>query len=131
LGSSVQVVINDLLDTIGVSGLGIESCARVVRYHPVTTTQGVLHGSPGVISGSGLDVPDVPRVSIEFTALDGRGDCFFVADRATSGVHQPRTILEVLEQAGVDQPTGTLMQWSVDRDDVALGDEFLGDVVSG
>jgi len=131
LGFSVQVVIDDLLDTIGISDLGVESGSRIVRDHPVTTAQGVLYCSPGVISGSRLDVPDVPGVSVELAALYSRGDCVLVADRATSGVHQPCTVLEVLEQAGVDQPTGTLMKWSIDRDDVALGNEFLEDVMSG
>lgn len=131
LGSSVQVVIDDLLDTIGVSGLGVESGSRVVRYHPVTTTQRVLHSSPGVISGSRLDVPDVPGVPVELTALYSCGYCVLVADRATSGVHQPCTILEMLEEASVDQPTSTLVEWSINRDNVTLRDEFLKDVVSG
>ena len=131
LGSTVQVVIHNLLDTIGVSDLGVESGARVVGYHPVTTAQGVLHGPPWVISGSRLDVPDVPRVSVELAALHSRGDCGFIANRATGGVHQPCTILEMLKQAGVDQPTGTLVKWTVNRNDVALGDEFLMDIVSG
>ena len=130
LGFSVQVVIDDLFGTIGVSGLGVESGARVVRHHPVTAAQGILHGPPGVILGSGLDIPDVPGVPIELTTLYGCSDCFLVTDRATSGVHQPRAVLEVSEQIGIDQPTGLLVKWGIDRDNVAPGDKFLKDDLS-
>ena len=131
MGSSVQIVADNLLDTIGVSDLGVEGCPGVVRYHPVTTAQGVLHGPPRVIAGSGLDVPDIPGVSSELAALYGPGDCVSITDRTTSGVHQPCTPLEMLEQLGVDQSTGSLVKWSVDGNNVALGDELLEDAVSG
>ena len=126
LRSSVQIVIDDLLDTIGVSDLGVEGCPGVVRYHPVTTTQGVLHGPPWVVAGSRLDVPDIPGVPPELAAPYSSGDCVFITDRATSGVHQPCTPLKMLEQLGIDQPTGTLMKRSVNGNNVTLGDEFLG-----
>ena len=125
LGSSIQIVIDNLPGPTGVSGLGVEGSAGVVRYHSVTTAQWILHGSPGVITGSRLDIPDIPGVSVELTTLYSLSDCPFVADRATSGVHQPRTLLEMAEQLGVDQPTGGLVKWSVDSDNVAFGDEFL------
>jgi len=130
LGCSVQVVVDYLFDTVGISDLGVEGCSGVVRNHPVATARGVLHGPPGVIAGSRLDIPDIPRVSAELAALYGLGDCVFVADRTTSGVHQPCTLLEVVEELGVDQPTSSLVKWSVDCDNVALGDEFLEDAVS-
>ena len=125
LGSSVQVVVDNLLDAIGVSGLSIESGAGVVRHHPVTAAQWILHGPPGVVFWGRLDVPNVPGVPVEFTALYCSGDCILIADRAASGVHEPCTLLEVLEQIGIDQPTSALVKWSIDRDNVAFGDEFL------
>ena len=130
LRSSVQIVIDDLLDTIGVSDLGAEGCPRVVRYHPVTTTQGVLHSPSWVVAGNRLDVPDIPGVPPELTAPYSSGDCVFITDRATSGVHQPCTPLEMLERLGIDQPTGTLVKWSVDGNDVAPGHEFLEGVMN-
>ena len=97
LGSPVQIVIDDLLDTIGVSDLGAEGCPRVVGYHPVTTTQGVLHGPSWVVAGNRLDVPDIPGVSPELAARHSLGDRVFITDCATSGVHQPSAPLEMLE----------------------------------
>jgi hypothetical protein len=54
-----------------------------------------------VILGSRLDIPDIPGVSIELATLDGLGDRLLVADRATSGVHEPCALLEVLEKFGI------------------------------
>ena len=101
-----------------------------MRYHPVATAQGILHGPPGMILWGRLDVPDIPGVPVELTALYGSGDRVLVAYRTAGGVHQPCTILKVLEQIGVDQPTGFLVKWSVDGDDVAPGNEFLKGGVS-
>lgn len=122
---SVQVVVKDLLDTGGVSDLGVESGARIVRYHPITTTQRVLHGPPGMIARSRLDVPDIPGVPVELTGLNGSHYRVLVADRATSSVHQPGALLEMVEQFVVDQPAGGLIKRSIDCDNITLGHEFL------
>ena len=130
LGFVIQIVVKDLLDPSGVSDLCVESGAGVVRYHSVAPAQRVLHGPPWMIAGSRLDVPDIPRVSIESTTLNGPRYRVLVADRATSGVHQPGSLFEVSEELVVDQPEGSLVKWSVDRDDITLGDKFLLDTVS-
>lgn len=87
LRCSIQVVVDYLLDTVGISDLGVEGGSGVVRNHSVATTKGVLHGPPGVIAGSRLDIPDISGVSAELTTVHSLGDCVFVADRTTSGVH--------------------------------------------
>ena len=84
---STQVVINDLLDTSGISDLGVESCTGIVGYHPVTSAQGVLHGPPGVIRGSGLHIPDIPGVTVELTTLECPGYRALIADRTASSVY--------------------------------------------
>jgi hypothetical protein len=78
-----------------------------------------------VVARCRLDIPHVARVAVELTALDGRRDGVRVADGATRGVDEPGTLLEVLEQVGVDEPTGALVQRAVDGDDVALRDELF------
>jgi len=124
-GLAVEEGREHVLHTSRIAGLGVEGGAGVVRYHSVATAQRVLHSPPWVIARSRLDVPDIPRVPSELTVLYSPGDCIFITDRTTSGVHQPCTPLEMPEQLVVDQPTGTLVERSVDGNDVAPGDKFL------
>lgn len=134
----VEIVLNDLLGAVGVSALGVESGARVMGDHPVTTTEGVLHGPPGVVLGSGLDIPDIAGITPKLTALDSLSDGILVADGTTSGVHEPsvtvlsfwilrvgyshlpRAFLEMLEEVSIDEVTGTVVEGSVDGNDVTL-----------
>lgn len=78
-----------------------------------------------------MDVPDIPRVPVESAALNGSGDRVLIADRATGSVYQPCTLFEMAEQLVVDQPTGTLMERSIDRDNIAPRNEFLKGSVGG
>lgn len=110
--------------------MGIESGPGIVRYHSVTSAQGILHGPPRVIAGGRLDIPNIPGVSVKMTAFNCLCHRVLVADRTASGVHQPGTLLKVAEKLIVDQPTGSLVKRSVDRDNVALGDKFLLGFVS-
>ena len=68
----------------------------------------------------GLHVPDIARIAVELSGLERRGDVLRVADRATRGVDEPRTLLEVLQQVRVDQMARALVQGRVDRYDIAL-----------
>lgn len=45
-----------------------------------------------MVTGSGLDVPDVSGVATELAGLESSGDGVFVADSATSGVDEPSTL---------------------------------------
>ena len=54
---AVEEFLDDGLGAIGVALLGVEGRSGVVGDHAVPTTQGVGHGAPRVVAGSGLDVP--------------------------------------------------------------------------
>ena len=125
LGSTSEVVLQDLLGAVGISGLGIQSRSRVMGNHAVSTTEGVLHRAPWVVLGSGLHIPHITSVAAELSAGKGSSNSVLVADGTTSGVDEPCTLLEVLEQLGVDQSTGTLVKRAVDSDNIALRDELL------
>lgn len=58
-----EVVFEDALGTVRITSLGIEGGAGVVRNHTVTATEGVLHGTPNMVFGSGLFVPDIAGVT--------------------------------------------------------------------
>lgn len=57
--------------------------------------------------------------------LDGRRDGILVANGAASGVDEPCTLLEVLQEIGVDKSKCTLVEGAVDSYDIALRDEGL------
>ena len=120
-----EVVFEDALGTVGVTGLGVEGGSGVVGNHTVSTSEGVLHGAPDVVLGCGLDVPDVTRVSRELTAGQSGGNGVLVANSATGGVDEPGTLLEVLEELGVDEAACTLVQGAVHGNNVALRNEAL------
>ena len=96
-----------------------------MRHHAVTTPERVLRRAPHVVLRRGLHVPHVPGVARELSALQRRGDSILVADRAARGVHEPRALLEALEQLRVHEPARALVQRAVDSDDVTLRDELL------
>ena len=64
-------------------------------------------------------------LTCQLAALQGLGNSVLVADRTTSGVDEPSTLLEVLEEVSVHEAAGTFVQWAVDGDNIALGDEIL------
>jgi len=78
-----------------------------------------------VVLGSRLHVPNITSVATELTAFQSRGNSILVADGTTSGVDEPCTLLEVLEQLGVHQSAGTLVKRAVDGNDIALRDKLL------
>ena len=120
LRPAVEEVLQDLLRSLGIALLSVERGTRVVRYHAVTTTKGVLHGAPWVVFRCGLHVPDVTSVTVDLARLHSRGNGILVGDGATGGVDDPCTLFEVLEQVGVDEAACTLMQRAVDGDDITL-----------
>ncbi len=115
-----EVVLDDLLRARSIPRLRVERRARVVRRHAVAAPERVLRVPPRVVARRGLDVPHVARVPGELPGLERRGDVLGVADRAARGVDEPRALLEVREEAGVDQVQRAFVQGRVDRDDVAL-----------
>ena len=71
-----KVILKDLLDTSGVSSLRIERSARHVRNHGVSTRLGALvgHGTPRVITRSGLREPYITTVSTEVPRFNSSGN---------------------------------------------------------
>jgi hypothetical protein len=59
LGLVGEVVLENALGTVGVASLSVECGSRVMRHHSVSTAKGVLRGTPDVVLGSGLDIPDI------------------------------------------------------------------------
>ena len=122
---ALEVVLQDALGAVGVAGLSVESGSRVMGNHAVSAAKGVLHGAPDVILGSGLHIPDITSVATDLTAGESLSDGILVADCTAGSVDEPCTLLEVLEEIGIDESTSAFVQRAVDGDDVALGDEFL------
>jgi len=115
----------NILGARGITSLGVEGRATVMRHHTVTSPQLVLHRPPRVVLGSWLNIPDVTGVTGELAALEGCLDGHAVADSTTGGVDEPSTLLEVLEEFGIDETAGSFVQGAVDGDDIAHGDHFL------
>lgn len=86
---ALEVVVQDDLGTLSISGLRVQSGPRVVGNHAVSATEGVLHRAPNVVSRCGLLVPDVSGVATKLAGLERSGDSVLVADGATSGVDEP------------------------------------------
>ena len=129
----LEVVLEDLPRALSIARLRVERRARVVRDHPVPAAERVLHVPPRVVLRRGLHVPDVARVAVELPGLERGGDVLGVADRAARGVHDPRALLEVLQELGVDEALGAIVEGRVDCDDVALnlGSDVSNDAVDG
>jgi hypothetical protein len=67
-----------------------------------------------------LDVPDVSAISRYLATLESCGNGIFIADGSTSSVDDPGAFLEVLQEIGVNKTPSALVEWAVDRDDIAL-----------
>ena len=124
LRPALEVVLKDLFRARRIARLRVERRARVVWHHAVPAAQRVLHVPPRVVLRRGLHVPHVARVAAELPGLERGGDVCGVADRAARGVHDPRALLEVREELGVDETFGAVVEGRVDRDDITL-DEGL------
>lgn len=121
----VEVILQDLLGTIGIAELRVEGGTGVMRDHPIATAERVLHRTPRVVLGRRLDIPYITRISVDLASLDSCSHGLLVTDRTTGGVHEPCALLEVLEQVGIHEPACTLVQGAVHGHDVALGDKLL------
>lgn len=53
-------------------------------------------------------------------AGQGTGNSILVANRTTSRVHEPGTLLEVLQEIVVDETLGAFVEWAVDSHDITL-----------
>lgn len=91
-----------------------------MRYHTVASTEGVLHRAPYVVFRCWLHVPHVTRVTGELTALQRLSNGILVADGTTGSVDKPGSLLKVLEQLGIYEPTSAFVKRAVDSDNVAL-----------
>lgn len=120
LSRVVEIVLKNALGTIRIPRLGIQSGTRIMRHHTITTTQWVLDGTPDMVLGCGLDVPNISRVTRDLARLECGRDVVLVADGTTCGVDEPCTFFEVLEEVSVDKAASALVQWAVDGHDVAL-----------
>lgn len=96
-----------------------------MRDHAIATAERVLHRTPRVVLGRWLDIPYITRIAIDLAGLHSCRDGLLIANRTTSGVHEPCALLEVLEQVGIHEPARTLVQGAVHGHNVALGDEIL------
>ena len=63
LGFLLQVILEDLSSTFGISVLRVQSRSRVMGNHAISSAERVLHCPPDVILWSGLDVPYIPSIS--------------------------------------------------------------------
>lgn len=120
-----EVVLEDALGSGSVASLRIEGRPGVMRDHTVTTTEGVLHGTPDVVLRGRLDVPDIAGVTRKVTAGQSTGNSILVTDGTTSGVDEPSALLEVLQEFVVDETAGTFVQRAVDGHDITLGYQVL------
>lgn len=91
---AVEESLQDLLSSLGVSSLGIEGGTTVVRGHTVPSLQVVAHGSPRVVAGCRLRVPDVTSVEVDLARFEGFGYVFRHGEGASCGVDQETTLLQ-------------------------------------
>jgi hypothetical protein len=59
LGLICEVILEDALGPVGITSLSVESGPRIMGHHSISTAKGVLRGTPDVVFGSGLDIPDI------------------------------------------------------------------------
>ena len=88
--AAAKVRLENGLGARGVALLGIERCARHVRYHGVAATEGVLGGAQNVVPGCGLGEPHVATVAPEVARLERLSNIFLDNDGATGCVDEPR-----------------------------------------
>ena len=73
-----------------------------------------MHGTPRVVLRRWLNVPHIPSVAGDLTALQGSRNRVLVTDGTARGVDEPSTLLEVLEQVFVDKAAGAFVKRRVD-----------------
>ena len=122
---SLEVVLKDLLGASGITSLSVEGSSRIVRDHAVSSAERVLHGTPGMILGCRLDIPDIAGVASELSTLQSIGDSKFVTDGSTGSVNEPCSRLELTQELCVDEIASAFVEGSIDSNDIAFRNEFL------
>ncbi len=84
-----EVRFQDVLRTICVTLLRINRSTGHVRYHGVSSTEGVLCIAQRVIFGCRLGEPNVPSVTAKVARLERFGNVFLYNNRSTSGIDEP------------------------------------------
>ena len=115
----------DVLDTSGVTSLGIDGGSRHVRNGGISTSPWVLGVTHRVVLWCWLDVPDVATVTTELTRLESLCDILLDDNGTTGGVDQPSTWLHLGEELLVEQALGLLVERAVDGDNITLGKHVL------
>ena len=88
--TAAEVLLQNVLDTCSVSGLGVNRCTGHVRNSCVATTPGGVRGvSEWVVLWSWLWKPHITTVTTELTRLESLGDVLLDHDGTTSGVDEP------------------------------------------
>jgi hypothetical protein len=72
------------------------------------------HGSPRMILGSGLWIPDITGVSGKLATLQCANNRFTIADQTTGGVDEISAALHLADQVIVEEVERAGMQRSVD-----------------
>lgn len=111
--------------TFTVPDLRINRRSRHVRYHAVTTTQGVPHRPPRVIRRRRLREPHVASITTEVARVERVRNGLGITNGTSSGVDEPRSWFHLGKKLLVEQALGLLVQGTVDGDDVALGEHVL------
>lgn len=55
----LEIILEDALCARSVSGLRVESSARIVGNHAIATSKRVLHRAPNMVLGGWLHIPDI------------------------------------------------------------------------
>ena len=76
-----------------------------------------------MVLGCWLDVPDITTVPSQLSGLQSIRHSLRVTNGTPSGVDEPGPLLEMFQQVGVDETLGSLVEGSVDCDNIALRDE--------
>lgn len=109
LTSTLEVVVKNTLDSLGIASLGIQSSTRVMGHHAISTSKRVFRRTPDVVLWSRLNVPYIASVAAKLTAQKGGSNIILVADGTTSGVNEPRAFFEMLQEVTVNESTGAFM----------------------
>lgn len=72
-----KVILEDGLDTSGISGLSIKSSTRHMWDHGISSTVLVAHSAPRVILGSGLREPHITTVTTELSGSKRISDIYY------------------------------------------------------
>lgn len=73
--------------------LSVKCCARIMGYHSVATSQGVLHCAPWVVGRCWLNVPYIPCITINLATLEGLCNGLSISNGASCSVYNPSSLL--------------------------------------